>query len=424
MRSRFRSFFALFGVLALGAAAMVALAPAAVADTIGPVDSSIPDGDIGSLRDILQGEAEDGDVIVLQAGATYQLTDCEQGDLDTNTDVTVQGNGATIEQTCDELVWDMNGDVVLDSVTITGGFDVQPRPGGAIHLDGQNLTITNSSIVNNQTCGDGGAIYIHSEGAGTLHIENSTIAGNSAAGGGGAIAGSSDGETEVEVVNSTITGNSGGWGGAFDLQNGEDLSLTYVTLAGNTADAAGIECDEISEEAVDDPHGGVEAPVRSLANGSAANIQFDDEGSVLSTFASVIALPVEGPNCSLEPEDVIKSLDALENTESHGYNYSDDESCGLAGTGDRQGAADPQLLPLGPNGGPTETRPPAETSPLVDGVPLAQCQADGAAGIATDQRGITRPQRNGCDIGAVELVALTPTPEPAPAAIVTPRFTG
>jgi hypothetical protein len=56
-------------------------------------------------------------------------------------------------------------------------------------------------------------------------------------------------------------------------------------------------------------------------------------------------------------------------------------------------------------------------------VPLAQCQADGAAGIARDQRGITRPQRNGCDIGAVELVALTPTPEPAPAAIVTPRFT-
>ena len=44
--------------------------------------------------------------------------------------------------------------------------------------------------------------------------------------------------------------------------------------------------------------------------------------------------------------------------------------------------------------------------------------------FTTDQRGITRPQRLGCDIGAVELVFTAPTPEPAPAALVTPRFTG
>ena len=137
------------------------------------------------------------------------------------------------------------------------------------------------------------------------------------------------------------------------------------------------------------------------ANGSAANIQFDSSDSTLTTFGSVIALPVEGPNCNVEAEDVIKSLDALGSTDSGGYNYSDDTSCDLTGTGDRQGAADPQLTALGPNGGPTETRPPTETSPLVDGVPLAACHPDG---IAVDQRGITRPQRDGCDIGAVELV--------------------
>jgi hypothetical protein len=62
---------------------------------------------------------------------------------------------------------------------------------------------------------------------------------------------------------------------------------------------------------------------------------------------------------------------------------------------------------------------------LVDGVALDACHPEG---IATDQRGVVRPQRTACDVGAVELEALTPTPtptpEPAPAAVVTPRFTG
>src|SRR4051794_24206571 len=164
MRSRVRSFFALFGVLMLGATALVALAPAAVADTIGPVDASIPDGDPGSLRDVLN-NANEGDTVLLQAGATYQLTDCELGAL-SNGALNVTGNGAVIEQTCDTYVWNQSGDLILDGVTLTGGFDIGNRPGGAIHMDGDSLTILNSSIVGNQTCGDGGAIFMHTEGAG------------------------------------------------------------------------------------------------------------------------------------------------------------------------------------------------------------------------------------------------------------------
>ena len=67
------------------------------------------------------------------------------------------------------------------------------------------------------------------------------------------------------------------------------------------------------------------APVRAQANGSAANIQFDDAESTLTTFGSVIALPIEGPNCDVE--NIINSADALTDTSSLGYNYSDDTSC-------------------------------------------------------------------------------------------------
>jgi hypothetical protein len=60
-------------------------------------------------------------------------------------------------------------------------------------------------------------------------------------------------------------------------------------------------------------------------------------------------------------------------------------------------------------------------SPLVDAIPAGSCQADSAAGIATDQRGLPRPALTGCDIGAVEVQAQSGPAVPVPA---TPRFTG
>jgi hypothetical protein len=73
---------------------------------------------------------------------------------------------------------------------------------------------------------------------------------------------------------------------------------------------------------------------------------------------------------------------------------------------------------------------PAATSPLVNVIPPGSCQTDGAAGLTTDQRGITRPLGVGCDIGAVEVlgvvVVAVPVPLPlvAPPVAITPTFTG
>jgi hypothetical protein len=58
---------------------------------------------------------------------------------------------------------------------------------------------------------------------------------------------------------------------------------------------------------------------------------------------------------------------------------------------------------------------PGTGSPLIDWIPVDACQADGASGISTDQRGVARPQAGGCDIGAVEVI---------PALPVEPSFTG
>jgi hypothetical protein len=107
----------------------------------------------------------------------------------------------------------------------------------------------------------------------------------------------------------------------------------------------------------------------------------------------------------------------------HGYNFSDDDLCGFKDPTDRENAGDPKLGPLADNGGSTPTLLPQPGSPLIDAIPLASCQANGAAGITEDQRGIARPQGPGCDIGAVEVEAFVPPPPPAPV-LTTPLFTG
>jgi hypothetical protein len=79
------------------------------------------------------------------------------------------------------------------------------------------------------------------------------------------------------------------------------------------------------------------------------------------------------------------------------YNWFTDASCGLAGTGDQQGAGDFRLGPLADNGGPVDTQSPGAGSVLIDAVPSDACPTP------NDARGVTRPQGAACDIGAVEV---------------------
>jgi hypothetical protein len=136
----------------------------------------------------------------------------------------------------------------------------------------------------------------------------------------------------------------------------------------------------------------------------------------LTSFGSAVALPQGGgANCGFEPPPV---------TTSNGFNFSDDASCGFTAGTDQQNAGDPGLGALADNGGPTQTRLPLPGSPLIDAIPVASCQADGASGITTDQRGVTRPQGPGCDIGAVEVDVAGPAAAPAAPVAGAPRFTG
>lgn len=79
----------------------------------------------------------------------------------------------------------------------------------------------------------------------------------------------------------------------------------------------------------------------------------------------------------------------------NGYNISEDVACIDEST---SFAADPLLGPLQDNGGSTHTHAPLEGSPAIDAIPLeVECT------VTEDQRGVARPQGEGCDIGAYEV---------------------
>ncbi len=277
-----------------------------------------------------------------------------------------------------------NGDFLYVSGSLYGG--------GAIHNDGGTLIVANSTLSNNNACctnqGFGGAIFNN----GTLTVTNSTLSGNSAQGDGGGAGGGIYNSVAgiLTVRNSTISGNSAADGGGID--NDGKLTVTNSTFSSNAADhytGGGIYSS------------GTLTVINSTFWGNYATAGFGGsiESSGTLTAKSTILANSRGGNCSLSGSAT-----------SLGYNLSDDASCTALFTAatDKNNIAaglDPQGLQN--NGGPTQTIALLTGSPAVDAIPVASCTDASGNRVATDQRGVTRPQGPACDIGAFELQSET-----------------
>ncbi|HMJ12505.1 MAG TPA: choice-of-anchor Q domain-containing protein [Polyangiaceae bacterium] len=145
--------------------------------------------------------------------------------------------------------------------------------------------------------------------------------------------------------------------------------LVNTTVAGATGNVSAVEL-ELEHATITSTRMGGEPllQVQSLTT----------NGSVVSAMA--------GPICG-----------ASVNVQGSSYDWFNDASCALSGLGDQQSAGDFLLGPIADNGGPVPTQLPAAGSVLIDRIPAAACLAP------TDARGVVRPQRAGCDIGAVEV---------------------
>ncbi len=492
---------------ALVAAGLFSIASPANAATFTPSPDPAVDGAAGSLRAaIVAATNAGGDTVDLSPGGTYTLTCAGGGTLSHgSTPLTINGNGATIVQTCaDSRVLATQGSLTLDSATITGGngditfgagIDANSQltdtltisnslitgnsstnatakgagvytsaittitnttitdnhltgttssTGAGVYAAGTALTLTNTAITSN-TAVSGAGLRI---GSGDFTMTDSTVSGNSGAAttgatGGGILAQGGD----TLITDSTVSDNSA-WGGAGYFRDGSGTGKTVTilgsTFSGNTSGSGGgggvsglQPVFATNSTFTGNTGGGISANASSVPFAMVLNyVTVDGNTAVgagsanlsavgnLSAFGTVVTNPLGGgANC------VVTGA-----TTSQGYNYSDTSACGFTGTGDVEDGASPQLGTLADNGGPTETLLPAGSSPLLDRIPTAAC--DAGAAITTDQRGEARPEAAGgfCDIGAVELASAVPPeppspPEPDPttaplAIVLPPRFTG
>ena len=302
-------------------------------------------------------------------------------------EVTINGGGFTIQQTCaGTAVLQNNGngsDTNLSNVTITGGGNgaviaaadvvldhttmTGNSAGGSVEAQG-SVQLFNSSITN-------GSYAI--ETPSFIVLDHSTIAFNTVPPNAGEIEAVVVTTNFISVDDSTVSNNSAPDGAIY----GNSVSLNYSTVVENSS--AGIE---------------------------GANVNTGFNGSFFAR-TSVIAMPTGGPNCSFD----------FPNHSSGGFNWSDDSSCFLNQGTDTQNGTNLSLGSLAQNGGPTLTRLPQSGSPLIDRIPNGNCQQNLARFGPTpqvqgppldDQRGVSRPQGPACDTGAVEVVPSGP-PNPA-----------
>ena len=326
-------------------------------------------------------------------------------------------NGAAIR-------FEQSGSLAIDNTTITG--NVSTSKGGALFFRSNSGTfsITNSTVSGNTASSGGAGLFLYnlsaavtigqstisgnsggSRGSGLflykvnapLTITESTISGNSNSNGrgGGIFLYKSSAPGSVTIQRSTISGNTSGQGGGiFFYKTNSAIQLENSTVSGNTATAGkggGIY--------LKGSFGGSHSlDVRSstiasnTASGSGGNIDGGNSANTIQLTNSIIAggAAPSGPDINNGAATVTANFSLVQNT-----------SAATIGGASNLLNVDPQLAALANNGGSTQTRLIASSSPALN--------AGTATGLpATDQRGFNRNAGAGPDMGAVEL-SIAPT---------------
>jgi len=356
--------------------------------------------------------------VTLTSGCTYTLTA-----INNTTDnggvglpvitgkVTIQGSGATIARSTVSgtpvfRIFDVSssGSLTLNSVTISNGLASNGQQGGGGIFNHGTLTITGSTFTNNSAPSSTGTSGGGINNSGTLNLSTSTFTGNSAQEGGGVF-----NQKTATITNNTFASNTATiFGGGALLNAAGTMTVTGDTFTGNTGPGGGaIDNDttlHISDSTFTGNTGGTNGGgaiinfgpttvTQSTISGNSspygANI-LNYTGFTLSISMSIVANGQGGgPNCG-----------GGQPVTDAGYNIDTGSTCGFTTASHSMSNTQPQLGPLANNGGATQTMALPSGSPAVDAIPAATSGCTGT----TDQRGTTRPQGTGCDIGAYELI--------------------
>ncbi|MEW5940054.1 MAG: CSLREA domain-containing protein, partial [Chloroflexota bacterium] len=271
----------------------------------------------------------------------------------------------------------------LARITIANG---KAGAGGGVYNNG-SLNVIEVEFSNNRAAGGGygGGIY----NAGTLNVTDSVFSGNwmeTTAGdtyGGGIYNGPT---ATATVTGSVFNGNwaASGFGGG--IYNDGTLTLANDTFYNNGAGDNG---------------GNLYQNDGSL---SVINTTFSHGHAVIGASLYVNGGTVVIQNAILAnrqsgAEDCYKAGGTVSG--DHNLIETDGAGVNACGTTSPINNLDPNLGPLADNGGPTQTMALLYPSPAIDAGNDSVCAAFPVNNL--DQRGVARPKRAHCDIGAYEL---------------------
>jgi len=283
------------------------------------------------------------------SATTVTITDAKT----ISTNVTLDGGGLlTISGDSSYQVFVVNSGIAFTVQNLTIANAYGGGIGGGILNNGGKVTVTNSTLRGN-VAASGGGLY---NNAGSVTITGSLIGGNKAIDGGGG--GLYNFNGTMAVVNSTLSDNNRGgtaafYGGAIDINNGT-VTVINSTISGNVALFGG---------------GGINnAGTLNLTNSLVVNNTTRYGGSS----------DLSGNALSVNSHNRTGAFTFVGGSTTVPGNYS----------------------------GPTATFALLASSPAIDAGVCLPTYTDPGTGaivtVTTDQRGVSRPQGAGCDIGAFE----------------------
>jgi hypothetical protein len=234
-----------------------------------------------------------------------------------------------------------------------------------------DFVLDRDTISNNHgQCQSAGLAVASFDAGASVLVKNTTIDDNTTTGGCGNGGGGvfNAGPGQLTFANSTIAQN------ATTNQPGGGIYTTGAVTLLNTTVSANLDNSGVGA-------GGVYVGSSDAFGGT----------GVLTSGNSIIAFNTDGDDYDCSGPGTFLS---------NGHNIDTDGSCYVSS--DDLPNTDPELGPLGPNGGPTATMLPSSTSPALGFGKTDICNS--APVKKKDQRGVGRPQGSGCDTGSVERV--------------------
>src|SRR4051794_822976 len=276
------------------------------------------------------------------ASRDFYLKGYDGPDATTISGLTITGGSAAIGGG----ILSYDTDLTLTGAVVSGNHTTGTGFGGGVLADsGGSLTIADSTVSGN-TAYAGGGVYTHYQSGIPTTIRGSTISDNHASGSnaGGAYF---DYTSPATVQNSTIYGNTAAARGGglyhYGQSGGPGLTVSGSTITHNSAGFLG---------------GGV------VSHGGPAYTQPSFQNTIIAGNSAPT-----GPDVSARSGTVDAAFSLIQ---------TPDPATTINQTGPDILGQDPQLGPLAPNGGPTQTQKPAPSSPAID--------KGSAFGLTTDQR--------------------------------------